>query len=170
MLNLNETKFSVNSFVFYPSYGVGVVESISAQRIGSADISFYNVKILENNVKIMVPVKNAHEVGLRQLIGENETQKVFEVLEEKCIKNPLARKESWNKRFNGYNTKLCSSCLFEVAEVLRDLYTLKQEKELSFAEKKMFEKAKHLIIKELSTVMHRPETFIENKIRSIFIQ
>ncbi len=170
MLNLNKTEFSVNSFVFYPSYGVGIVECISAQKIGSADISFYNVKILENNAKIMVPVKNAHEVGLRQLIKENEIQKVFDVLEARCIKNPFARKESWNKRFNGYNIKLCSSCLFEVAEVLRDLYILKAEKELSFAEKKMFEKAKHLIIKELSTVMHRPETFVEDKIKRIFVQ
>lgn len=162
--------FNVNDFIFYPSYGVGFIESISAQKIGSADISFYNIKILENSAKIMVPLKNAHEVGLRSLIKENEIQKVFEVLEARCAKNPLARKESWNKRFNGYNIKLCSSCLFEVAEVLRDLYILKREKELSFAEKKMFEKAKHLIIKELSTVMQRPETFVENKIKDIFVQ
>ena len=74
MLNLSKTEFSVNSFVFYPSYGVGIVECISVQKIGSADISFYNVKILENNAKIMVPLKNAHEVGLRQLIKENEIQ------------------------------------------------------------------------------------------------
>ncbi len=162
--------FNLNEAVFYPSYGVGIIECISMQKIGSVDILFYNVKILENNAKIMVPVKNAHEVGLRQLIKENEIQKVFDVLEAKSIKNPFARKESWNKRFNGYNVKLCSSCLFEVAEVLRDLYILKTEKELSFAEKKMFERAKHLIIKELSAVMHRPETFVEDKIKRIFVQ
>ncbi len=170
MLNLNETKFRVNSFVFYPGYGVCIVESVSVQKIGSAELSFYNIRVLENSAKIMVPVKNATEVGLRLLIKENEIQKVFDVLEEKCIKSPFARKESWNKRFNGYNLKLCSACLFEVAEVLRDLYILKLEKELSFAEKKMFEKAKHLIIKEISTVMNRPETFVEEKIKSIFIQ
>ena len=162
MLNLNE-------FVFYPGYGVCIVESISKQKIGSTELSFYNIRVLENNAKIMVPVKNEAEAGLRLLIKENEIQKVFDVLEEKCVKNPFARKESWNKRFNGYNIKLCSSCLFEVAEVLRDLYILKCEKELSFAEKKMFEKAKNLIIKELSTVMNRPETYIEEKIRRIFI-
>ncbi|MHB8232502.1 MAG: CarD family transcriptional regulator [bacterium] len=162
--------FDLNEFVFYPGYGVCIVESISAQKIGSAEISFYNIRVLENNAKIMVPVKNAGEVGLRLLIKENEIQKVFDVLEEKCIKKPFARKESWNKRFNGYNLKLCSSCLFEVAEVLRELYILKCEKELSFAEKKMFEKAKHLIIKEVSTVMNRPETFVEEKIKRIFIQ
>ena len=161
--------FNLNEFVFYPSYGVGIIECISKQKIGSVDISFYNVKILENNAKIMIPVKNEQEVGLRQLIKENEIQKVFDVLEAKSIKRPFARKESWNKRFNGYNVKLCSSCLFDVAEVLRDLYILKADKELSFAEKKMFEKAKHLIIKELSTVMHRPETFVEDKIKRIFV-
>lgn len=162
--------FNLNEFVFYPGYGVCIVESISAQKIGSAEISFYNIRVLENNAKIMVPVKNADEVGLRLLIKEHEIQKVFDVLEEKSAKKPFARKESWNKRFNGYNLKLCSSCLFEVAEVLRDLYILKAEKELSFAEKKMFEKAKHLITKELSTVMKMSETFVEEKIRKIFIQ
>ncbi len=160
--------FSLDEFVFYPGYGVCIVESISAQKIGSSELSFYNIRVMENNAKIMVPVKNTLEVGLRLLIKEDEIQKVFDVLEEKCVKRPFARKESWNKRFNGYNLKLCSSCLFEVAEVLRDLYILKREKELSFAEKKMFEKAKHLIIKELSTVMNRPETFVEEKIKKIF--
>ncbi|MFW0884928.1 CarD family transcriptional regulator [Candidatus Acidulodesulfobacterium sp. H_13] len=161
--------FSLDEFVFYPGYGVCIVESISAQKIGSSELSFYNIRVMENNAKIMVPVKNTLEVGLRLLIREDEIQKVFDVLEEKCVKRPFARKESWNKRFNGYNLKLCSSCLFEVAEVLRDLYILKREKELSFAEKKMFEKAKYLIIKELSTVMNRPETFVEEKIKKIFV-
>lgn len=162
--------FNLNEFVFYPGYGVCIVETISAKKIGTVEISFYNIRVLENNAKIMVPVKNADEVGLRLLIKENEIQKVFDVLEEKCIKKPFDKKESWNKRFNGYNLKLCSSCLFEVAEVLRDLYILKCEKELSFAEKKMFEKAKHLIIREVSMVMNRPETFVEEKIKKIFIQ
>ena len=162
--------FNLNEFVFYPGYGVCTVESISKKTIGSAEMSFYNIRVLENNAKIMIPVKNEAEVGLRLLIKENEIQKVFDVLEVKCEKRPFAKKESWNKRFNGYNIKLCSSCLFEVAEVLRDLYTLKCEKELSFAEKKMFEKAKHLIIKEISTVMNMSETFVEEKIKKIFIK
>ncbi|MGC8554524.1 MAG: CarD family transcriptional regulator [Candidatus Acidulodesulfobacterium sp.] len=162
--------FNLNEFVFYPGYGVCTVESISKKTIGSAEMSFYNIRVLENNAKIMIPVKNEAEVGLRLLIKENEIQKVFDVLEEKCEKRPFAKKESWNKRFNGYNLKLCSSCPFEVAEVLRDLYTLKCEKELSFAEKKMFEKAKHLIIKEISTVMNMSETFVEEKIKKIFIK
>jgi CarD family transcriptional regulator len=162
--------FNLNEFVFYPGYGVCTVESISKKTIGSAEMSFYNIRVLENNAKIMIPVKNEAEVGLRLLIKENEIQKVFDVLEEKSEKKSFAKKESWNKRFNGYNIKLCSSCLFEVAEVLRDLYTLKCEKELSFAEKKMFEKAKHLIIKEISTVMNMSETFVEEKIKKIFIK
>ena len=162
--------FNLNEFVFYHGYGVCTVESISKKTIGSAEMSFYNIRVLENNAKIMIPVKNEAEVGLRLLIKENEIQKVFDVLEEKCEKRPFAKKESWNKRFNGYNLKLCSSCPFEVAEVLRDLYTLKCEKELSFAEKKMFEKAKHLIIKEISTVMNMSETFVEEKIKKIFIK
>ena len=72
MLNLNE-------FVFYPGYGVCIVESISKQKIGSAELSFYNIRVLENSAKIMVPVKNEAEVGLRSLIKENEIQKVFDV-------------------------------------------------------------------------------------------
>ncbi len=162
--------FNLNEFVFYPGYGVCIVESISKKTIGSVEMSFYNIRVLENNAKIMIPVKNEAEAGLRLLIKQNEIQKVFDVLEEKSEKKPCVKKESWNKRFNGYNLKLCSSCLFEVAEVLRDLYILKCEKELSFAEKKMFEKAKHLIIKEVSTVMNRSETFVEEKIKKIFMK
>ncbi len=160
--------FKVNDFTFYPGYGVGIIESTSVQMIGSAEVSFYNIKILENNMKIMVPLKNAAEVGLRPLLCENEIRKVFEILESKT-KQTFSRKESWNKRYNGYNSKLCSSCLFEVAEVLRDLYLLKVEKELSFAEKKMFEKAKHLIVKEISMVTQRPENYVEEQINRIFI-
>ncbi len=161
--------FKLNEFVFYPGYGVGIIECISSQKIGSSEMSFYNVKILESSAKIMVPVKTAEEAGLRLLIREDEIQKVFDVLESANPRSPLLKKESWNKRFNGYNIKLCSSCVFVVAEVLRDLYILKSEKELSFAEKKMFEKAKHLIIKELSMVMQRPESFIEDRIKKIFV-
>lgn len=161
--------FKFQDFVFYPGYGVGIVEGITTQKISSVELSFYDVKILESSARIMIPVKNSGDAGLRPLIKETEIKKVFDVLESKTMKNPLTKKESWNKRFNGYNLKLCSSCLFEVAEVLRDLYILKTEKELSFAEKKMFEKAKHLIIKELSTVMHRPESFVEDKIKRIFV-
>lgn len=162
--------FNLNEFVFYPGYGVCVVESIYRQKVGALEISFYSIKVLENGAKIMINVNKAMDAGLRLLIKENEIQKVFDVLEEKNIKSSFVKKESWNKRFNGYNLKLCSSCLFEVAEVLRDLYILKCEKELSFAEKKMFEKAKNLIIKELSTVMNRTETFVDEKIKNIFVQ
>jgi CarD family transcriptional regulator len=121
-------------------------------------------------MKIMVPVKNSDEVGLRPLITMEDIKKVFDVLECKEDKHSFAKKESWNKRYNGYNIKLCSSCLFEVAEVLRDLYILKAVKDLSFAEKKMFEKAKHLIVTEISTVTQRPFSYIEDQIKRIFIQ
>lgn len=161
--------FKANDFIFYPGYGVGIIKSLSVQRVGLAEIVFYDISILENNIKIMVPVKNSNEVGLRPLLDQNDIKKVFDVLESKS-NHGCSKKESWNKRYNGYNLKLCSACLFEVAEVLRDLYILKMEKELSFAEKKMFDKAKHLIVKEISTVIHRSESYVEDQIKNIFIQ
>ena len=162
--------FKTNEFIFYPGYGVGIVKETTVQKVRTVEIAFYNIVVIENNMKIMVPVKNSDEVGLRPLISAEDIKKVFDVLECKEDKHSFCKKESWNKRYNGYNLKLCSACLFEVAEVLRDLYILKAEKDLSFAEKKMFEKAKHLIVTEISTVTQRPFSYVEDQIRRIFIQ
>jgi Transcriptional regulators, similar to M. xanthus CarD len=85
--------FNLNEFVFYPGYGVCIVESISKKTIGSAEMSFYNIRVLENNAKIMIPVKNESEVGLRLLIKENEIQK-FSTFLRRNPKKSLSQKKN----------------------------------------------------------------------------
>jgi CarD family transcriptional regulator len=113
----------------------------------------------------MVPVAKAQEVGLRQIVGEDEIKEVYSILREKDIH---VDKQTWNRRYRGFMEKIKTGSLYEVAEVYRDLYRLKSTKTLSFGERRMLDTAKNLIIKELSVARRLNENKVEREIEQIF--
>lgn len=157
--------FKVGDLAVYPSQGVGVIESIETREISGSCQNFYIMKILGNGVIIMIPTENAGVVGLRDIIDTKEVPKVYEILKERKVE--IYNNQTWNRRYREYMDKIKTGSVFEVAAVLRDLYTLKLDKELCFGERKILDTAKSLLVKELSIAKNMAEEQIQKDIEGI---
>ena len=157
--------FKVGDLAVYPAQGVGVIEAIEKKEIMGNNQTFYIMKIMGNGMKIMIPTESANSVGLREVINEKEISKVYDILKKKDI---TIDKQTWNKRYREYLEKIKTGSVYEIAKVLRDLLILKNDKNLSFGERKMMDTAKSLLIKEISVATKSDETKIEQDLKLIF--
>jgi CarD family transcriptional regulator len=157
--------FKVGDKAVYPGQGVGEVMGIEHKDIAGQRQSFYVLKIMENGMKILIPINKVGSVGLRSLIDEKAVVKVYGILKQKDISVDSA---TWNRRYREYMEKIKTGSVFEIAEVLRDLYLLKFDKDLSFGERKMLDTARNLLIKELSLAKGVNEDDIETDLKQIF--
>jgi CarD family transcriptional regulator len=157
--------FKVGDLAVYPAQGVGVIESIEERDMMGSVQSFYIMKILGSNMKIMIPLESAESVGLREVIAAREIPKIYDILKDKDI---TIDKQTWNKRYRDYLEKIKTGSVYEVARVLRDLCILKIDKDLSFGERKMMDTARNLLIKEISVVSKSAEAKIEEDINALF--
>ncbi|MBW2107554.1 MAG: CarD family transcriptional regulator [Deltaproteobacteria bacterium] len=157
--------FKIGDLAVYPAHGVGRIEAIETREISGEKQDFYIMKILDNNMIIMIPVDNVESVGLRDIIDQGEVPKVYEIMKKRDIP---ADNQTWNRRYREYMEKIKTGSVFEVAEVLRDLYLLKVEKDLSFGERKMLDTAQNLLLKELSIAKETDEGAIMTDINNIF--
>lgn len=158
-------KFKVGDKAVYPAQGVAEVVSIEEKEIAGNRLQFYVLRILDTDRKIMVPVKKATDVGLRPPISETDIREIFAILKEKTI---AFDNQTWNRRYRGFMDKIKTGSVFDVAEVMRDLYRLKAEKSLSFGERRMLETARGLIVKEIAVARKRSEAKIQAEIDKIF--
>ncbi|NPA93938.1 MAG: CarD family transcriptional regulator [Thermodesulfobacteria bacterium] len=157
--------FKVGDLAVYPAHGVGLIEAIEEKEIGGSTLVFYVMRILENDMKIMIPKNNTEAVGLRSIISPKDVERVYSILEEKDVK---FTPQTWNRRYREYMERIKTGSIFDLAAVLRDLYILQMDKPLSFGEKKMLETAKTLLVKELSIARNKKEEEIERGIEEIF--
>ena len=139
--------FAEGQKVVYPGHGVGQIQAIETKEISGTHISFYMIRVLENDITVMVPVNKVDSVGVRAIIGEKEVKKVYGMLRDKKI---VVEQTTWNRRYREYMEKIKTGSIFEITEVLRDLCVLRTDKVLSFGERKMLELAKGLLVKELA--------------------
>jgi CarD family transcriptional regulator len=109
--------FQVGQKVVYPTHGVGRIEAIEQKEVSGSRQSYYILRILGNDMRIMVPTGNAERVGLRQLIGPKEVRKVMEILRKKDVEIC----PNWNRRFKDNLERIKTGSLYEVATVLRKL-------------------------------------------------
>jgi CarD family transcriptional regulator len=158
-------EFKVGDVAVYPAHGVAKIHSIEKRNISGNEHQFYILKVMDNGMTIMVPTKNVRNVGLREVIGESEVDIVYDILKERDI---AIDNQTWNRRYREYMDKIKTGSIYEVAEVLRDLSTLRFQKELSFGERKMLDMARSLIVKELSIAQDASEEEIEEEIDEIF--
>lgn len=157
--------FKVGDLAVYPAHGVGVIEKIETQEISGSCQDFYIMRILDNGMKIMIPTNNVKNVGLREIIPENEVPKLFSILKKRDVS---IENQTWNRRYRDYMEKIKTGSVYEVAEVYRDLIMLKWEKELSFGERKMLDTAKNLLVKEISLAKNMDEEQVEKELESLF--
>ncbi len=161
-------KFCIGDLAVYPAHGVGRIEAIESKVINGERHDFYIMKILENGMVIMIPTWNVQSVGLREIIQENEIPKIYDIMKNQ--RDFALESQTWNRRYRDYMEKIKTGSLFDVAEVFRDLYLLKLSKDLSFGERKLYDTAQMLLLKELSTSRHTTEDMILSEIESLFIQ
>ncbi|MBP8626200.1 MAG: CarD family transcriptional regulator [Syntrophorhabdaceae bacterium] len=159
--------FEVGEVAVYPGHGVGKIESIEEKEFSGTKQAFYIMRILDTDMTIMIPVDSCRNTGLRCVIDSCEVKRVYDILREKNVNHDNA---PWNRRYKEYMERIKSGSIFEVAMVLRELYSLKVWKELSFGEKKMFEIARNLIKKELSVALTKNEDEVGEEIEQIFIK
>ncbi|MBK6847801.1 MAG: CarD family transcriptional regulator [Proteobacteria bacterium] len=157
--------FRVGQMAVYPAQGVVEIVGNEEKQISGKPLRFYVLRILDTDMRIMVPVDKAHEVGLRGIASAEEIEEVLDILREKEIH---ADKQTWNRRYRGFMEKIKTGSLYEVAEVFRDLYRLKATKTLSFGERRMLDTAKNLIVKELAVARKRSEAKTEHELEELF--
>jgi CarD family transcriptional regulator len=161
-----ELKFKVGDKAVYPAQGVAEVVKIEEKDIAGSRQSFYVLRILDTERKIMVPVSNASAVGLRQVISELEIREIFDILRERTI---AFDNQTWNRRYRGFMDKIKTGSIYDVAEVMRDLYRLKTDKQLSFGERRMLDTARGLIVKEIAIARGQTEEQVRKEIEAIFV-
>jgi CarD family transcriptional regulator len=117
-------------------------------------------------MKVYVPTSNVSSVKLREIISEKEVDQVFQILRNR--KEKTVDSTTWNRRYREYMEKIKTGSVFEVAKVLRDLYLLKNDKDLSFGERKMLDTARSLLVREIAIAKKLNETDVEAQFKQIF--
>ena len=159
-------QFHVGDLAVYPAHGVGEIQAIESRVVNGERHDFYIMKVLENGMVIMIPISNVESVGLRDIINKNEIPKVYEVMKVRTDGVPA---QTWNRRYREYMDKIKTGSLYDVAEVFRDLSLLKLTKDLSFGERKLFDTAQVLLVRELSTAKKTDEETIISELESLFV-
>jgi len=137
--------FSVGDKVVYPMHGAGVIEAIEEREVLGQKQQYYIMRLPVGDMKVMIPTNNVSSVGLRQVIGETEVDKVFAVL--KSCRTKMST--NWNRRYRANLEKIKSGNIYEVAEVVRNLVLRDREKGLSTGERKMLDSARQILVSEL---------------------
>ncbi len=158
-----DVKFKVGDKAVYPSRGVAEVIRIEEKDIAGKRQAFYVLRIMDTDHKVLVPVSNAS--ALRQVISEEEINEIFDILKERTI---AFDNQTWNRRSRGFMEKIKTGSIYDVAEVLRDLYRLKTDKQLSFGERRMLETARTLIVKEIAIARAQTEDKVTTDIETLF--
>jgi CarD family transcriptional regulator len=159
--------FQIGQLAVYPAHGVGVIEAIQERVVSGTAHQFYIMRLLDNDMIIMIPMGNARNIGLRDVIDGSAVPEVYEILRHRPAR---VNNQTWNRRYRDYMDKIKTGSPFRVAEVLRDLTLLKSEKDLSFGERKMLDTAKNLLVKELSLVNQKQEDETEAHLQELLGQ
>lgn len=156
--------FQPGEMAVHPAHGVGEVTGVEHRDLGGRETAFYVMKILETGNKVMVAVSAAGDVGLRRVMSRSEAARVLEILSAPEVAVDV---QPWTRRHRVYTEMLKSGSPFEIAKVLRDMYRLKFDKDLSFGERRLLDQAKGLLVHELALAADMQRAAVEGEIRSI---
>jgi CarD family transcriptional regulator len=146
--------FQIGEKVVYPNQGVGVIENISSRSFGTQCERFYLLRLTYSSMTVMVPFSNVGNIGLRKICKNTEINRILHFLAHgECDSST-----DWKLRFKENSDKMQSGSLLQAAEVLKTLLVLQQDKPLSFREKKMLDRARHMLVTELSMARRIPDS------------
>jgi CarD family transcriptional regulator len=153
-------EFAEGDNVVYPHHGAGVVIKKESRDLMGEKRDYLTIKILHNDMTVMVPCDNAHRAGLRRVIDEEQVRRVIEVLTGEVSEMP----KNWNRRFKYNREKIKTGDVFELAEVVRNLAIREWEKGLSTGEKQMYTRAKKILASEFMYALEKDEEGAEEYI------
>jgi CarD family transcriptional regulator len=152
--------FQIGDKVIYPNHGLGIIERIEEKTILGTTCGFYSLRIASNETMVLVPVGNADSVGLRRAIGDTEVDRLFRILGDGKIDS----QQNWKGRFKDNSEKMRSGSIYDVADVLKSLTLLSKSKNLSFREKRMLDRARFLVVSEISEVLQEGQVVVESRV------
>ena len=152
--------FKVGDRVVYPNHGVGIVDEIVDKTFGDTEATFYSLKILANDSTVLVPTTNTEQVGLRPIMAKREVTKVYRVLQN----GEFSITDDWKGRYQENCESMRTGSIVDVAVVFKNLSLLSQNKNLSYRERKMLDKAKYLIVSEIAEVERAEEAVVEQQV------
>ena len=155
--------FEVGDSVVYPHHGAGRVVKKEAKEVLGEKRDYLTIKILHNDMTVMVPCENAGKAGLRRIIDEEAVKKVLAVLKDDVSEMP----KNWNRRFKHNRDKIKTGDIYELAEVVRNLAIREHEKGLSTGEKQMFTRAKKILASELMYALDKDEDEAEQHLDNL---
>ncbi len=157
--------FKKGDMAVYPAHGVGEIMNVDLKTIAGEEHSFYVMKIMDTSMIVMIPCETSESVGLRAIVSSEEADTIFNILAEKDVEIVT---QPWNQRYRDYMDKIKTGAVDKIASVLRDLFVLQVDKDLSFGERKMMDTAKSLLIKEVSLAKGISEEQVLQQIEDIF--
>ncbi len=157
--------FEIGDNVVYPHHGAGKVLGKEQKDVLGEKREYLTIKILHNEMTVMVPCENACKAGLRRVIDEETVQKVLAVLGNECSEMP----KNWNRRFKHNRDKIKTGDIYELAEVVRNLAVREIDKGLSTGEKQMFVRAKKILASELMYALEMGEEEAEEHLDGLLI-
>jgi CarD family transcriptional regulator len=152
--------FDVGDKVVYPHHGAATIERKETKEAFGESREYFVLRLAYGDLTLMVPVDNTDEVGLRDVIDDEEVEEVFEVLRKKEARVPT----NWSRRFKNHVEKLKSGDVYQVAEVVRNLSLRDGDRGLSAGEKRMLAKARQILVSELIFAMRVSEEEAEAKL------
>jgi RNA polymerase-interacting CarD/CdnL/TRCF family regulator len=145
--------FAVNEKVVYPGVGVACVNRVVEQSFAGVSTICYELKFLNKDMTILVPLNNLPAVGVRSLSSSDNIQRVFQILAEPQKRVPQELiSVNWNKKYRKCRDLLFRGNLDEMSTMYRDLHTMAVHKELSFGEKTLLQQTEALLAQEISHV------------------
>ena len=138
--------FKVGETVVYPHHGAALIEAIEERLLQGVKKTYLRLKVAQGDLTVLVPAENAEEVGVRDVVGQEGLDRVFEVLRAPHTEEPT----NWSRRYKANLEKLASGDVNKVAEVVRDLWRRDRDRGLSAGEKRMLAKARQILVSELA--------------------
>ena len=159
--------FNVGDKIVYPMHGAGTIDSIEEKDILGKKQAYYILK-MPGEVKVMIPIEKAEDVGVRHIMDKDTVVKVFNILEQ----DETEMDKNWNKRYRDNMEKIKKGDICDIADLVRNLSFKQKEKGLSTGEKKMLTNAKTILVSELvladQVETEEMEQIVENKINTSF--
>lgn len=149
--------YSIGDKIVYPMHGAGVIESIEEQEVFGETKQYYVMKMPFGDMKVMIPMANCDEIGIREIIDGEEADKVLDAFKDL----EMDFNDNWNKRYRENMLKIKSGNIYEVARVVKVLMYREKEKGLSTGERKMLTNAKRILISELVLAKNADQNDIE---------
>ncbi len=156
--------FEVGDKVVYPNHGAGTIVEIETKQILGEEKKYYVMKLPIGEMKVMIPVDNIDEIGIRNVIDAEEVDDVLDLLKGKKSK----MSQNWNRRYRANQEKLKTGDIYEVGEVVRNLTMRDEEKGLSTGEKKMLSNARQILVSELVLARDMDEEKVKSLIEETF--